>query len=202
MNKKQAGLGYFFLLAIIPFAVILIYEIILFDFYYSIDIEDKGLTTTIPTNLLTFPMTFIWLTSFELSCEKMDNIVKIIKFEGLSSKGDSDVENRDTGGISKNNGNIIQVIVDKLEEFDRLTKAWSPMLFVSITSESVLLVNAGFTISKYTLYQNETNFNLLSYMQLGLIAYLITASLVLIYDVYTVADYTHNNVKKVASEIT
>ena len=196
----------FFLLAIIPFFVILGYETILFieyDYNYNIDIE-VGLTTTILTNLLTFPMTFIWLTSFELSCEKMDNLVKIIKFEGLSSKGNSDVENRVSGGFfqSKNNEDI-QFIVDKLEEFDQLTKAWSPMLFVSITSESVLLVNAGFTISKYTLYQNETiQSNFLSTVQLVLITSLITASLVLIYDVYIGAEYTHNNVKKIASEIT
>ena len=105
------------------------------------------------------PMTFIWLSTFKYSCEEIDKLFEGIRWECIGSRGiynaDIDVVSIGKDKSSNNEKQIIQVIKEIMEKFEKLTKGWSLMLFVSLTSESIIVTNSGFLISKYTILKDE-----------------------------------------------
>ena len=186
-----------------PTGFILLYEILLFK-EYSDTINQIGLTTTILTNILTIPMTFLWLATFKLSCEEIDKLFERIQWECVTSTGiynaDIEVVSIDKDRSDNNEKNIIKVVKETMEEFEKLAKAWSLMLFVSLTSESIIVTNAGFLISKYTILPDE-NTGQIKIVSLLLFMYLILGSFYVTYVVCTRAEYTHKKAKEVIAKI-
>ena len=212
----------------IPFGFILAYEIVLLN-NINVGIYNICFYTSLMSNLLTCPMTYIWLDLFEDSCKEIDKLFKSIQWDCIGNNGrynanidvasidtdvasidtdvasiDTDVASIDTDGTCQSNinKNIIQVIHDTTKEFENLTEAWSPMLFLSLIMESIIVTNAGFLISKYTILQTEeknTDPTLLN--KLLLILSLIVCYLYVTYVVCTRAEDAHNNVKEVFSKI-
>ena len=73
------------------------------------------------------------------------------------------------------------------------------MLFVSLTSESIIVTNSGFLISKYTILKDENTD--VKTVSLLLFVYLILGSFYVTYVVCIRADYTHKKAKEVEAKL-
>ena len=88
---------------------------------------------------------------------------------------------------------------DNIEnEFIRLTKAWSPMLLSIFFSESIILINAGFVVAKFTLSQDadKTYYKFSQFWTV--ISLLVSSGGVLIYICF-MSEETHNKVTECVS---
>ena len=176
----------------IPTGLILAYESILFENSNDV-IYNICFYTSLMTNLLTFPMTYIWLDLFEDSCKEIDKHFKSIRWDCVGNNGryDADIEV----------ASIDTDVASFTKEFENLTEAWSPMLFLSMIMESIIVTNTGFLIYKYTILPAEEYTEPIILSKLFLFLCLIFGSFYVTYVVCARAEDAHNNVKEVFSKI-
>ena len=81
------------------------------------------------------------------------------------------------------------------KEFANLTKAWSPMMLTLFACESIMLINAGFVLSKFILHEGSFgNLNDEKRVELPAMIYLLCQSVTIIMVICIVAEWTHNRV--------
>ena len=152
---------------------LIVHEIILFgDFHDSIN--RAGLATSIITNFLSFPIVHVF---YEMILESVKTIITKcksligedgcilddndhdtinVRIERSNHEQDKQFQSNDCDTISIESVSSTLSDLEKFqsgleyigEQYKDLTTAWSPLFFLSILTESIIVINAGFVLSK------------------------------------------------------
>ena len=178
--------------------LLIVHEVLLYNDASHASMNKSGLIYSIITIILTQPMFYVFSIHFLRSIRSTTR-----KFNKVTKKADRLVRKSETDNIVS--GRYNEERISDLEDIHRikketeligekhenLTKAWSPLLFVAYITETIVIINAGFLVSKYL--KHEISMTSYGKVEVALMSYFILYSSTLIFIISLEAKKVHES---------